>query len=99
MKARYRILCAIANLVEKDLDISILSNFLSGTYKLSCGLLVECSPTSREVFGSSQGRVIPKTLKMVLIASLLSTQHERVGMRVSGLRIRDRSGAHPYLHG
>ncbi len=37
--------------------------------------------------------------KMVLMSSLFLTQHKKVGMRVSGVRIRDRSGVHPYLHG
>ena len=34
--------------------------------------------------GSISGRVIPKTLKMVLDAALLNTQHYKVGIKDSG---------------
>ena len=42
------------------------------------GPVVECSPGVQEVVGSFPGRVIPKTFKMVLDASLLSVQHLKV---------------------
>ena len=34
-----------------------------------------------EDWGSTPGRVIPKTLKMALDAALLSTQHNKVGIK------------------
>ena len=39
------------------------------------GLMVACLPGVQEVVGSIPSRVIPKTLKMELDASLLSAQH------------------------
>ena len=44
------------------------------------GIKVECSPCVRKVVGSSPGRVLPRTLKMVHTAPLSSTRHfwERV---------------------
>ena len=39
------------------------------------GPVVECLPGGRDVVGSILGWVIPKTLKNVLGASLLSTMH------------------------
>lgn len=43
-------------------------------YQLS-GLVLECLFGDWEVEGLIPGRVIPKTIKMVLIASLLGTQY------------------------
>ena len=39
------------------------------------GSVVECPLCDREVAGSIPGRVIPKTLKMVLVALSLGAQH------------------------
>ena len=39
------------------------------------GLVIELSPGVREVVGLIPGWVMPKTLKMVFDASLLSAQH------------------------
>ena len=39
------------------------------------GLVVERSPGVQEVLGSIPGRVIPNTLYMVFVASLLSARH------------------------
>ena len=46
--------------------------------------------------GSIQGRIIPKTLKMVLDASLLSTQHYKVRIKGKAEQSRKRSSALPY---
>ena len=46
------------------------------------GLVVECSSNDPGDLGSIQGHVIPKTLKMVIDASLLNTQQYKV--RVKG---------------
>ena len=48
------------------------------------GLLVQHLPGVREVVGSISGRVIPKTLKMELDASLLSTRHLKERSRTYG---------------
>ena len=47
--------------------------------------------------GSIPGRVIPKTLKMVLDASLLNTQHYKVWIKGRVEESRERSSA-PLLH-
>ena len=46
--------------------------------------------------GSIPGRVIPKTQKMVLDASLLSTQHYKVRIKGKVEQFRERSSALPY---
>ena len=43
--------------------------------------------------GSIPGRVIPKTLKMVLDASLFNTQYYRVGIKGKVEKSRERSSA------
>ena len=42
---------------------------------MNCGSMVERPLCDREVAGSIPGRVIPKTLKMVLAALSLGAQH------------------------
>ena len=46
--------------------------------------------------GLIPGRVIPKTLKMVLDASLLNTQHYNVRIKGKVEKSRETSGAVPY---
>ena len=46
--------------------------------------------------GSIPGRVIPKTLKMVLCTSLLNTQQYRKRIKSKVEKSRERSGALPY---
>ena len=46
--------------------------------------------------GSIPGRVIPKTLKMVLDTSLLITQHYKVRIKGKVEQSRERSSALPY---
>ena len=46
--------------------------------------------------GSIPGRVIPKTQKMVLDASLLNTQHYQVRIKDKVEQSRERSSALPY---
>ena len=48
------------------------------------------------VQGSIPGRVIPKTLKMVLDTSFLNTQHDKVRIKGKVERSRERSSALPY---
>ena len=45
---------------------------------------------------SQSGRVIPKTLKMVLDASLLNTQHDKVRINGKVEKSREKSSALPY---
>ena len=45
---------------------------------------------------SIQGRVIPKTLKMVLDVSLLNSQHNKVRIKGKVEQYRERSSALPY---
>ena len=49
-----------------------------------------------EDLGSIAGRVIPKTQKMVLDATLLHTQHYKVKIKGKVEQSRERSGALPY---
>ena len=46
--------------------------------------------------GSIPGRVIPKTQKMVLDATLLNTQHYKVSIKGKVEQSRERSSALPY---
>ena len=46
--------------------------------------------------GSIPGRVIPKTFKMVLDASLLNNQHNKVRIKGKVEKSRERSSALPY---
>ena len=67
---------------------------------------VECCKTSSDVqwedariqqmFFEVLGRVIPKTQKMVLDASLLNTQHYKVRIKGKVEQSRERSSALPY---
>ena len=45
---------------------------------------------------SIPSRVIPKTLKMVIDASLLNTQHYKVQIKGKVVKSRERSSALPY---
>ena len=54
---------------------------------------LECSPMARETWVQSQVRVIPKTQKMVLDASLLNTQHYKE--RIKGKVEQSREGVAP----
>ena len=47
--------------------------------------------------GSIPGRVIPKTLKMVLDTSLLNTQQYKVRIKGKVGQSRERSSALPYI--
>ena len=55
-----------------------------------------CIANSPGDLGSIPGRVIPKTQKMVLDASLLNTQHYKVGIKGKVRAIQGRSSALPY---
>ena len=57
------------------------------------GIVFANGPEDR---GSIPGRVIPKTLKMVLDTSLLNTQHYRVRIKGKVEQSGERSDALPY---
>ena len=60
------------------------------------GQRLECSPMARETWGSIPGRVIPKTLKMVLDTTLLNTQHYKVRFKGKVEQSWEWSSALPY---
>ena len=60
------------------------------------GLAVRVFANGPGDLGSIPGRVITKTQKMVLDASLLNTQHCKVRMKGKVEQSRERSSTHPY---
>ena len=60
------------------------------------GIMVRVFANGRGARGSIQGRVIPKTLKMVLDAVLLNTQHYKVRIKGKVEQSREWSSALPY---
>ena len=63
---------------------------------LVIGLAVRVCANGPGDLGSIKGRVIPKTQKMVLDASLLNTQHCKVRIKGKVEQARERSSALPY---
>ena len=61
------------------------------------GLAVRVFANRPGDLGSIPGRVIPKTQKMVLDASLLNTQHYKVRIKGKVEQSRERSSALPYI--
>ena len=64
-----------------------------GVLKYVAGLAVRVFANGKGDLGSIPGRVIPKTQKMVLDASLLNTQHYKV--RIKGKVKQSREGVAP----
>ena len=58
---------------------------------------VECFANGLGDQGSIPGRVIPKTQKIILDASLLNTQHYKVRIKGKVEQFRERSSAFPYI--
>ena len=63
---------------------------------MDVGLEVRVFANGPGDLGSIPGRVIPKTQKMVLDASLLNTQHYKVRIKGKVEKSRERSSALPY---
>ena len=63
----------------------------------SIGLMSRVFANGPVDLGSIPGRVIPKTLKMVLDASLLNTQHYKVEIKGEVEQSREWSSALPYF--
>ena len=60
------------------------------------GLAVRVFPNGAGDLGSIPGRLIPKTQKMVLDASLVNTQHYKVRIKGKVEQSRERSSDLPY---
>ena len=60
------------------------------------GIMVRVFANGLRDLGSIPGRVIPKTQKMVLDATLLNTQHYKVGIKGKVEQSRERSSALSY---
>ena len=69
---------------------------LFAIYFPDIGLAVRVFANRPGDLGSIPGRVIPKTQKMVLDASLLNTQHYKVRIKGKVEQSRERSSALPY---
>ena len=59
-------------------------------------MMVRVFANGQRDLGSIPGRVIPKTQKMVLDASLLNTQHYKLQIKGKVKQSRERSSALPY---
>ena len=66
------------------------------TYIQDIGMMVRVFANGPEDLGSIPGRVIPKTQKMVLDASLLNTQYYKVKIKGRVEKSRERSSTLPY---
>ena len=82
---------------DDDDDISLIGKNLSLlNYSHYFGLVVRVFANGPGDLGSIPGRVIPKTQKMVLDATLLNTQHYKVQIKGEVEQSRERSSALPY---
>ena len=69
---------------------------LSHGYVPDIGVIVRVFSNGPGDLGSIPGRVIPKTLKMILDASLLNTQHYKVRIKGKVEKTWERSSVLPY---
>ena len=60
-------------------------------------MMIRVFPNGPGDLDSIPGRVIPKTQKIVLDASLLNTQHYKVWIKSKVEQSRERSSALPYI--
>ena len=65
-------------------------------FKETIGLVGRVFANGLRDLGSIHGRVIPKTLKMILDNSLLNIQHYKVRIKGKVEQSRERSSALPY---
>ena len=80
---------------EYSFDI-LLGFFSNCTFFLSISLVSRVFANGLGDLGSIPGRVIPKTLKMVLDTSLLNTQQYKVHIKGKVEQSRERSSTLPY---
>ena len=73
-----------------------MSIYLGLFFAKRLGHFVHCTVNGPGDLGSIPGRVIPKTLKMVLDTSLLNTQHYKVRIKDKVDESREKSSALPY---
>ena len=71
-------------------------NKYTGGHIPDIGMMVRVFADGPGDLGSIPGRVILKTLKMVLDVSLLNTQHYKVGIQGKVEKSREKSSALPY---
>ena len=81
--------------IDKD-GLIYYGMFIIGRINWLIGLVSRVFTNGLEELGSIPGRVIPKTLKMVLDTSLLNTQQYKVRIKSKVEQSRERSGALPY---
>ena len=74
----------------------IVAYVLDYNIKPDIGVMVRVFSNGPGGLGSIPGRVIPKTLKMVLDASLLNTQHYKVRIKGKVEKSWERSSVLPY---
>ena len=77
-------MCTLTSLSEEEI---LLPKYMNGSTNLRGLLFNKTAPS---------GRALPKTLKMVLDASLLNTQHYKVRIKGKVEKSRERSSALPY---
>ena len=73
-----------------------MGNSTKCNFRIFIGLLGRVFANGPGDLGSILGRVIPKTLKMVLATSLLNTQQYKVRIKGKEEQSRERSSALPY---
>ena len=82
--------------MEKGAFESLLTMVTNFTLNRIIGLVGRVFTNGPGDQGSIPGRVIPKTLKVVLDTSLLNTQQYKVRIKGKVGQSRERSSTHPY---
>ena len=88
-------MCIALTLKQVKIEMYIYLILLPSSYRL-IGLVGRVFTTGPGDLRSIPGRIIPKTLKMVLDASLLNTQQYKVCIKGKEEPSRERSNALPY---
>ena len=76
--------------------VSYIIRSLNNQNELDIGIMVRVFANGPGDLGSIPDRLIPKTQKMVLDATLLNTQHYKVRIKGKVEQSRERSSALPY---
>ena len=79
-----------------DLGVIVMKWYSTLPNVPDIGVMVRVFSNSPGDLGSIPGRVIPKTLKMVLDASLLNTRHYKVRIKGKVEKSWERSSVLPY---
>ena len=83
-------------LPKQKMELTVFNLFVLSYIKSDIGLGVRVFANGPGDLGSIPGRVIPKTQKMVLDASLLNIQHYKVRIKGKVEQSRERISALPY---